>query len=153
MVSIERHTQSMDKVRALVNVRERSISEVKERLKKAEFTDEEINDAIETSLRCNIISDERFASAYIRGKVRLGWGRTKILSRLKEKGISDEIISLCANDFPSSEDEYSQALKILQKRPSNSNNKFASYVNRLLRKGYSYDLAKRVAKDFIADEV
>ena len=152
MISNEQHTKAMDKVRLLVNVRERSVLEIEKRLQKDGFTHEEIKDAIDTSLRCNLISNERFASAYIRGKVRLGWGKEKICSSLKQKGITDSEISKCEDDFLPDEEEYEKALEILQKRPSNSKNKLASYINRLVNKGYSFELANRAARDFIAHE-
>lgn len=150
MVTEQRHNEAMDIVRALVNTRERCVHEVKLRLIKAQFSNEEIDDAIDTSLRCNIISNERYASAYIRGKTHLGWGKEKIILRLKQNGISDETIYKCESDFPSEDEEYSIAYSILSKKPSQSKNKFASYMNRLISKGYSFDLAKRVTQDFIA---
>lgn len=152
MVSDDRHRQAMDKVRALVNVRERSLLEIRKRLERANFTLEEIKDAIETSLRCNLVSNRRFASAYIRGKTHLGWGKSKIIQNLQKEGISEEDILACSDDFPSQEDEYQRAFQILAKRPSNAKNKYQSYLRRLISKGYTFDMANKVVHDFISFE-
>ena len=74
-VSLKRHIAVMDKITALSNVRERSRKETRERLARSGFSEEEIQDGIDTALRVGLISDERYARSFIRGKVHAGWGR------------------------------------------------------------------------------
>ena len=59
----------MEKINALIAVRERNLKEVRERLSSSGFTPEEIDDALETAVRVNLINEERYARAFIRGKV------------------------------------------------------------------------------------
>lgn len=149
MQDFARHIEAMDKIAALVSVRERNIKEVKERLKSCDFSPEEISDAIESAVRTGIIDEERYASAFIRGKISSGWGKNKICQRLTADGISSEIIQNCSNLFLSQDEEYNNALKALQKHPCTSKNPYASYMRRLISKGYSYDIANRAVNEFL----
>jgi len=49
----------MEKINALIAVRERNLKEVRERLSSSGFTPEEIDDALETAVRVNLINEER----------------------------------------------------------------------------------------------
>lgn len=152
MVSPERHMKAMDKVNALIGVRERSAREVEERLARAGFTHEEAHDAAETAVRVGLVSDERYARALIRGKRRQGWGRAKIVMRLKANGVDGEMIEACSDAFASPEDEYESALAVLRKHGARSADPFASYVRRLVGRGFSYDTASRAARERLAEE-
>lgn len=150
MISPKRHSEAMEKINALVGVRERTAKEIRERLAKCGFTSEEIEDAVETALRVNLINEERYARAFIRGKTHSGWGRVKIASRLAANGVDDETIALCADEFNSMQDEYEIAMVELRKRAANSKNPYATYMRRLIGRGFSYELSTRVVRDFLA---
>ena len=153
MVSPARHIEAMEKVSALVSVRDRSVKETSERLEKHGFSSEEIDDAISTALRIGLIDELRYTSSYIRGKSNSGWGKRKIVQRLHSNGISDETILACEENFPSPKQEYENALRELSKRKSNSKNPYVSYMRRLIGKGYSQDTASRAVKAYLSDEV
>ncbi len=150
MVSQERHIAAMDRIAALVNVRERCVFEVRERLKKAEFTEEEIDDAIQSALRCDLVNEERFVRAYIRGKSNCGWGRVRILRNLRSNKISEDLIALCEEEFPSEEAAYARALHELQRKPSHAADKYSSYLRRLVNKGYPMEVAQRAVKEHLS---
>lgn len=152
MVSAERHMKAMDKVHSLVSVRERNQKEIAERLSRAGFTPEEVEDAVSTSVRVGLVSDERYARAFIRGKLHSGWGRRKIIMRLARDGVSEETIELCSDEFPSPEDDYERALRVLQRRGTASSNPYASYMRRLIGKGFSYDVATRAVRAHLHGE-
>ncbi len=56
------------------------------------------------------VNEERYARAFIRGKVHSGWGRVKIVARLRANGIGEETIASCADHLGSPDDEYRSAL-------------------------------------------
>ena len=147
--SSDRHQAAMKKIGALVNVRERCEKEVRERLARAEFTPEEIDDAVATALRYSIISDERYARSFIRGKTNLGWGRLKITQQLERNGISDAIITSCQDEFSSADGEYERALHELERRPTHAKNPRSSLMHRLVNKGYSFDVANRAVSEYL----
>ena len=150
MVTAERHIEAMERVNGLVSVRERNCAEVRSRLLRYGFTEEEADDAVQASVRCGLVSEERYTRAFMRGKASLGWGRDKILARLRQDGIPDALIDACADEMPSGEEEYERALHELERRPTHSSNPYASLMRRLVGKGYPYDVAKRAVKDFLA---
>lgn len=152
MVSYERHIEAMDKINSLLAVRERTVKEVKERLSGCGFDQEEVDDAVESALRVGLIDEERYARAFIRGKAHAGWGKLKIVNRLKESGVGDETISSCEDEFNSSDAEYESALLALKKREARSSDPYATYMRRLVNKGFSFDLASRVVKDHLSSE-
>lgn len=149
-VSLKRHIAVMDKIAALSNVRERSRKETRERLARSGFSEEEIQDGIDTALRVGLISDERYARSFIRGKVHAGWGRGKIIRRLEERGVDSSVISACQNEFASPEEEYERALHELEKRSCHAADPYASYMRRLLVKGYSHEVSRRAVHDYLS---
>ena len=62
----------------------------------------------------------------------------------------EETIASWADDFGSPDDEYRSALLELSKRSTTSKNPYATYMRRLLSRGYSYDLATRVVRDYLS---
>ena len=149
MVSAERHMEAMDKIASLANVRERSVKEVRDRLSKLEFTDEECDEAIDSALRSGLIDEERFTRASIRGKVALGWGRRKIVASLVESGISMELVERCSEEFPDEETFHEMALHELSRRPCRASRPYNSLMSRLVNKGYDSELAHRAVTEFL----
>lgn len=72
---------------------ERSSGEVRQKLRLL-GADGKTSERLLARLReDNFLSDERFVSAYIRGKIRInGWGRLKIQYGLRAKGIEEHLI-------------------------------------------------------------
>lgn len=152
MVTAQRHIEAMDKIAALVNVRERNCSELRERLLKLGFTEEEVAEALESAVRSGLVNEERYTRAFIRGKVALGWGRRKVVDRLRHGGIDDALIARCEDEFPDEDDEYAMALEELARRGCTSSNPYASYMRRLVNKGYGYEVAQRAVRAYLSEE-
>lgn len=148
--SDEDHCRAMDKLASLVNVRERTAKECRQRLRDAGFEDDVADCAVESALRCGLVDDKRYAAALIKGKVRQGWGKRKILMRLEEDGVSYDDVLSCADLFASPDEEYERAMHELAKKSVRSQNPRATLMRRLLQKGYSMDLATRAVSDFMA---
>ena len=152
MPAVQRHIEAMDKIAALVSVRERTCRELHGRLLKLGFTEEEAADALESAVRSGLVSEERYTRAFIRGKVALGWGRRKVIDRLQREGISEGLIACCEDEFPDEEGEYAMALKELSRRRSTSSDPYASYMRRLVNKGYGYEVAQRAVRAYLSEE-
>ena len=147
-----RHAEAMQKVHALVCVRERCEKEVRERLLSCGFTPEEAEKAVAAALSSGLVSDERYANAFVRGKVRKGWGREKILARLRADGISQTAIESCADDFASPARERAHALAELARRSCRAADRRSSLIRRLLAKGYAPELARECVDEFLEDK-
>lgn len=90
------------------------------------------------------LDEERFVRSYIRGKFNIKhWGRNKIKINLKQKQISDNLISRCWDEID--DDDYQkQIIEYIEKQSEciNESNVFKKknkIIKFLLSKGYEYD--------------
>jgi len=83
--------------------REHSLGELRTKLKDREYSEPDIADALEGLLRDGLISDERFAEAFVAERVRRGQGPVRIRVELERRGVSDELIvthlNVCAAEW------------------------------------------------------
>ncbi len=78
--------------------REHSRYELKTKLAKAEFDDQEINDVIDKLTTANLQSDHRFAENYLRYRSGRGYGSLRIQQELMQRGVESDIIADTLND-------------------------------------------------------
>ena len=99
----------------------------------------------------NYLNEERFTRSYIRGKFYIkNWGRNKIKMSLKQKGITEKLISNCMDEID--ESDYEKALiKIYQNyfsiQKGHDYQRKSKTIKYLLSKGYEYDVVLEVLKD------
>ena len=75
------------------NYQERSHQDVKNKLYELKASVVEANALMVELIEQDLLNEERFARAYVRGKFRIKrWGKRKIMSGLKAKSISDYCI-------------------------------------------------------------
>lgn len=92
----------------------------------------------------NYLNEERFVRSYIRGKFYMkSWGRTKIKIHLKQKGISEKLISNCWNEIDE-EDYENRIIKIYKDYFSKLSGvkefqRKSKSIKYLLSKGFEYD--------------
>lgn len=138
------------KIERLVKVRDRSVQEVTERLRKDNYPEQSINDAIERALRCGYLDDERFADLLIRSRLRAGRGLAGIVAELKRNGIDPETQ---LDSFPDAyllmfPDQKDSAIALLCKKPPRSKNKLQAAYAKLIRSGYTSALASEAAREW-----
>lgn len=92
----------------------------------------------------NYLNEERFVRSYIRGKFYMkSWGRTKIKIHLKQKGISEKLISNCWNEID--EEDYENTIIKIYKDYSSKLSGLKEFqrksksIKYLLSKGFEYD--------------
>jgi regulatory protein len=72
---------------------ERTVKEVRQRLREWELTDDEIEPIVAELIAQNYLNEERFARAFAGGKFRVKkWGRLKIRQEMKLRGLSNDVI-------------------------------------------------------------
>ena len=152
VLASKEHCKAMDKIAALVKVRERTAHECLVRLEEAGFEHDVAQRAVQRAVECGLVDDHRYAAALIKGKVNQGWGKRKIVMRLQQDGVSDAVVSDCEGLFATSQEEYDHAMRELGKKSARSKNPRVTLVRRLLQRGYSQDLALRAVNDFMAQE-
>ena len=75
----------------LLSRREHSALEIRDKLLKRDFDEEEIALAISELQQGGWLSDERFAEAYIRMRQQKGFGPIRIAIELNERGVKESV--------------------------------------------------------------
>ena len=114
--------------------REHSRLELKHKLLNKDFLETEIDETLNQLSTKNFQSDERFAECYVRARKQAGFGPLKIMAELKERGVSDAIISGVINV---SDNEWrEQMVSAWKKKFLNSTKDRAAQFRFLSSRGY-----------------
>jgi len=125
--------------------------EVRDKLYEWGIWPDAIEKIISELIGATILTDERFAKAYARGKINQnGWGKNKIKQGLKFKKVTDVLIKKAL--LAISDDDYLQALEIIltkkartlnEKDPLKRRFKLQAYA---LGRGFELDLILDILK-------
>ena len=136
--------------------RERCISELRDKMKTLELSDDIQGKFIELLKKENFVHEKRFAESYVRGKFRNNaWGMQKIKQGLKSKGIKQRDINAGIQQI--NQEEYQTVLKKLahakmklvkQKNVIVRRKKVADYLQ---RKGFEMHLVWAMLKEEFPD--
>ncbi len=92
----------------------------------------------------NYLNEERFTRSYIRGKFYIKhWGRNKIKMNLKQKGITEKLISKCMDEID--EIDYEKTINKIylnyfsKQKGIKDYQKKSKAIRHLISKGYEYD--------------
>ena len=145
--------QVLDKMAKYCAYQERCVKEVCDKLKTFDIAEEEKTKILDYLLDNRFVNDERYAKAFVRGKVnQSGWGVNKIRFHLIQKGIDKDIIdeALVQTD----EEAYRQRLIEILKTKAQTvkadsdfekKRKLAAYA---MQKGFEGPLVWEVVKEF-----
>jgi regulatory protein len=73
----------------LLAIRWHAEAEIRRKLKRRKFGEEEIADAMQRLRRENLLDDARYAGAYARSRLRSAFGRNRIAQELEQRGVSE----------------------------------------------------------------
>ena len=147
----------LDKKTALVKAeswcayQERSQSEVRNKLYEWGLRHDELEEVITELIVTNFLNEERFAMAYVSGKVNIKkWGKVKIKQGLKLKKVPDRLIQKALNSIDEQK-YFENLLSIAVKKAAVMNEKDSvklkfKLVTYLLGKGFENDLIFDVLK-------
>ncbi|MBQ7489156.1 MAG: RecX family transcriptional regulator [Bacteroidales bacterium] len=141
----------LEKMRKYCAYQERSILEVREKLKPSTLPQDKIDIIIQRLVNDDFINEERFTECFVRGKFKTKqWGKNKIRQHLFLKGID----ATTANKHLSSdidENEYFEVLKAqidkyIKIIDASTENGLAKLFRHFTSKGYEYDNIKKALK-------
>jgi len=72
--------------------REHSVAELRAKLIAKEFDPAEVDEAVARLAEEGLVSDDRFAEAFLTSRVRKGQGPLRIRQELERRGVPDELI-------------------------------------------------------------
>ena len=131
----------------LLNARERCVSELRMRLKADGYPADIVDELLSWSVSCNLVSDQRFAEAYITGKKNLGWGRERIERELSSRDIEPYSLEGYPGSFFDDDEELERAFAQARLVTHSKGDRRQAIYRRLLSKGFSSSIASRVAAD------
>ena len=131
----------------LLAIREHSRFELEKKLKDKGYERLEIDEALDRLSKEGYLSDIRFSSSYIRSRLRKNpEGRSVLILRLKEKGVSSEIANE-ALDEVWNEGLYWEPLKKAYSRLESKKGKDYAIIS-LRRKGFSLSEIRSACGEF-----
>ena len=134
----------------------RTRKELAKDLKDKDISDEVANVALDRFEEVGLINDQALASNYVASQhQRKGLGKNALRQQLRAKGVSDEV-ALKAISQITDDQEFQAAFalackKIRSLQRDDAKTQLRKIVSVLARKGYSSNLAFRVAKEVITD--
>ena len=139
---------SPSKIRKFCAYQDRSVAEVRAKLKGYILHEEEIEMLVAQLLEEDFLNDERFAASFVKNKLHAkGWGYAKIRFHLQQKGIPQEIIKNALNEIDESNWEEQLQKNIEKWKRSNelSQTTYPKLVRFLSSKGYKLsDIMKNI---------
>ena len=139
-------TNPRDYALYLIEFRDRTEKELREKLFGKGYAEEQIEDTVEFLKNYGYIDDKRYASHFIHDAINLKkWGKIRIRTELLRKGIDREITDFALEDaFAKVDDD--RVLNEMKKRFSNSDFSNMKERNRIfgffMRRGFTSDEIK-----------
>ena len=128
-------------------LRERSVQEVRARLRRSCYDEQTINRVLDTLGLHDLVSDARFAEAWVHARSRK-YGKNRIAQELRIKGIDRQEAETALNTL-SEEDEYRRAVEQAKKMCRKFQNDPKKIAQSLTRKGYHWRMAKDAAEEAV----
>ena len=135
------------KIRRYCDYQERCHQEVRGKLIGWKVYGQDLEDTLALLIQENLLNEERYAAAYVRGKFRInGWGKEKIILGLKSKQISEYCIRKGLEEIDEQvyqERAIAEARKYVKSKRTNKDDpelRKKIYYH-LRRKGYEHEIA------------
>ena len=123
---------------------DRCHAEVEQKMREFVLIPEAKEEIILYLLKENYLNEERFVRSYIRGKFNIKhWGKTKIKMHLKQKGITEKLITRCYDEID--EDDYIRTIQRLYENYESRLTGLKDYqkksktIKYLLGRGFEYE--------------
>lgn len=139
--------KSMEYAFYLLEKRDRSIGEMEEKLRRREYSDEEISDVMKFLIDKKFLDDKKFAENFVRFKKTIKpVGKYYLLNKLAEKKVPKDIIEQVLSESPDEIAEVGQlADRWLVKNQKISKEKIYEKLSRhLISRGFDWEKIREV---------
>ncbi|WP_185204951.1 regulatory protein RecX [Chryseobacterium sp. C3] len=145
---MEKKSFTFDEIKLkLVNYcvyQDRCHAEVEQKMREFLLIDEAKEEIMLYLMKENYLNEERFTRSYIRGKFYIKhWGKAKIKIHLKQKQISDKLISTCFDEIH--EDDYEKTIRKIYQDYYDKQSGLKDYqrkaktIKYLISRGFEYE--------------
>nr|WP_184874019.1 regulatory protein RecX [Chryseobacterium sp. G0240] len=153
---MEKKSLTFDEIKQkLVNYcvyQDRCHAEVEQKMREFLLIDEAKEEILLYLMKENYLNEERYTRSYIRGKFYIKhWGRNKIKMYLKQKQISEKMISSCFDEID--EDDYRNTIARIYEDYSSKQKGIQEYqkksktIKYLMSRGFEYEIIGEVIND------
>lgn len=134
---------ALERAVKLQAMREHTEKEIAAALRRSAYPEEIVARVLDMLTTSEIISDERFASSWVRHRAK-NRGRRAIAAEMKQKGVSDTESQRALECWP--EEEELEAARKLAAKLQKQGKDDPHIMQALLRRGYSYNLIRQAMK-------
>ena len=143
--------EALERAFRFIAKRERAVAQVSARLERDGISQPIITEVVAQLVSDGYLSDQRFAALYAEDRrVIDGWGNERIITNLREAGISSEIIESVVGSRDHA-DQVGDAIRVLDQRigvkPSDERERERA-LGMLARRGYSLEIAYDAVRAF-----
>ncbi len=130
--------------------REHTRLELSRKLKAKDFSDEEIEDQLDTLKQEGLQSDERYTESYVNMRRNRGYGPLKIKQELQQRGVAGELVELFVefNDNAWLETACQAYEKKFAAKPLDTANERAKRMRFLQSRGFTGDIIQKTFARF-----
>ena len=142
---------AMNRALNVLSYRARTKGELRERLLRAGYAGETVDEVVARLEELGYLDDEEFARDLARAQARK-YGPRRIFGDLRQAGVEEEIAREVVEEEFSERSEFETALKIAQRRYNMEGENPGAQARRvygfLMRRGYSADVCAEVAREY-----
>lgn len=126
--------------------REHSVAELRAKLIARDFSPDAVDRAITLLTEEGLVSDERFAEAFVTSRVRKGQGPLRIRVELERRGVSSDFITTCLEQGDIDWDGLVRSVRVKKFGPASIENyrEWARQANFLHYRGFTGDQISHV---------
>jgi len=135
-----------EKVRRMLRARERSRQEVAQKLLGEGYPRDVVDLVVEEAVATRILSDTRFAEAFVSSKLRAGWGRVRIERELTSRGVDLACVADLLDESVSEEDELQRAVEVASRHSVRGRDPYPKLCRYLASKGFSSEVVRKAAR-------
>lgn len=149
LIQAAKELAARERVCKLVERRDYASKELYDHLVQDGFERSLARQAVEHGVSIGLVSDERFAGAFVRGKMSAGWGMERIVRELYRRGIEANTLEGWPYEYLDPDEEFERALDVASRKHVRQPNAYAKMVRFLMGRGFSYQIATDVAKQTV----
>ena len=137
------------KIEQMLNKRDYTVFEISQKFKLAGYQPDVSEQIINWACKQNFLNDERYAQTFIESKKRCGWGRYKIETSLRNKGIRLDTFDGYPNAYFNEGEEFEHAYTLIEKKSIPHQHPFQKLSRFLVSKGFSPSISSEVVKMYL----
>ena len=151
-LSFDPLAKAKDSALVYLSHRDRSVKEMKEKLRSKGYQHEIINKVIHILTKSDLLNDERFAWIFSRSKIETRlWGPEKLRYELTLKGIEKELLERTINKIYDEYNQHDLIRSLISKRINSESEvnakEMKKHIDFLKRRGYRWDVIRVAIAD------